>query len=62
MFRTTPKHGEVGLGRVPVLAALLPKGAQSFDENPAEVLSTRYPPEVLGVPHRVFAIVAASPS
>ena len=44
------------------VAALSPEGVQSFDSSLAEVLSNRYPSEVLEVPHRVFAIVATPPS
>ena len=44
------------------VAALSPEGVQSFVESLAELLSKRYPSEVLEVPHRVFAVVAAPPS
>jgi len=43
------------------VAALSPDEVETFDRNLAEILSDRYPSEVLEVPHRVFAIVATAP-
>lgn len=60
-----PYTPEAWRGRVRAsagVAALSPKSVQSFDRSLAELLSNRYPSEVLEVPHRVFAVVAAPPS
>jgi len=42
------------------VAALDPDPAREFDARLGELLATRFPADVLAVPHRIFAIVARS--
>jgi hypothetical protein len=35
---------------------------RAFDEELAQVLADRFPGEILDVPHRLFGVVARSPS
>lgn len=60
-----PYSPEAWRGRIRAsagVAALTPERVQNFDRDLAEMLSARYPTEVLDVPHRIFAIVAVSAS
>ena len=42
-------------------ASLSPELVERFDQELAELLSTRFPGALLSVPHRVFAVLARAP-
>ena len=42
-------------------ASLSPERVERFDQELAELLSTRFPGALLSVPHRVFAVLARAP-
>jgi ubiquinone/menaquinone biosynthesis C-methylase UbiE len=62
----TPYTPESWRGRVRasagVAASLSPERIAAFDRDLAALLEQRFPGESIGVPHRVFAVIARSPA